>query len=314
MGKLSAVIGLLLLGSGASLAAAELPKTIADCADCPQMVVIPAGSATLGSTAEERARAGIIPLFGDREGPTYKVTFAKPYAIGKTEITRAQYRAFVDATKRPDPPACGNHDPEKDFWGPRPGYNWRKPGIEQDDTHPAVCIGYDDAVAYTKWLSAKTGKPYRLPSDAEWEYAARGGTTTPWYWGERGEDGCGIANMLSSGTVAKLGHPKSMADRFVCASPRTFTMPVASFPPNPFGLYDMVGNAFEWAADCNSPDNRDARADGSARTTGDCARHYLKGGAFQTPFWLTRSAIRGAPLTGDIRMFAMGFRVARSID
>jgi formylglycine-generating enzyme len=309
-----AIAALAALSFAVTAGAVAEPPTLTDCADCPKMIVIPAGSATLGSTAEERRLAGIIPIFGDREEPTYRVTFAQPYAIGRTEITRGQYRAFVEATGRADPPACGNHEPKKDFWGPRPGYNWRKPGFEQTDDHPAVCIGYDDAVAYAQWLSAKTGKAYRLPSDAEWEYAARAGTSTPWYWGDRGEDGCGIANLMSTGTVARLGYPNSMANRFACSSARAFTVPVASFPPNAFGVYDMMGNAFEWAADCNSPDNRDAHADGSARTTGDCARHYLKGGAFQTPFWLTRSAVRGAPLAGDIRMFAMGFRVARSLD
>ena len=278
------------------------------------MVVIPAGSATLGSTAEERRRAGIVPLFGDREGPTYTVTFARPYAMGRTEVTRAQYRAFVEAKNRPDPTACGVHEPKGDTWGPQPGYNWRKPGFEQDDTHPAVCIGYGDAAAYAAWLAKKTGKPYRLPSDAEWEYAARGGTTTPWYFGDTPEIGCTAAQIMTSGTVGTLGWPNSIANRFVCATGRSFTVPVASFAPNPFGLYDMIGNAFEWAADCNAPDNSSAHADGTARTTGDCSRHYLKGGAFQTPYWLTRHAVRGAPLPVEIRMFAMGFRVARSIN
>ena len=296
-----------------ALLPAAAPATFSDCADCPTMVVIPAGSATLGSTPEERARAGIIPLFGDREGPTYQVTFARPYALGRTEITRAQYRTFVEATHRPDPAACGVHEAKGDTWGPQPGYNWRKPGFAQDDTHPVVCVGYADAAAYAEWLSARTGKPYRLPSDAEWEYAALAGTTTPWYWGVSPEAGCTAANLMSAGTAIVIGWPKSIGGRFVCADLRSFTMPVASFPPNPFGLYDMAGNAFEWAADCNGPDNRDAHADGSARTTGDCTRHYLKGGAFQTPFWLTRPAVRGAPLPADVRMFSMGFRVARSL-
>ena len=297
-----------------ALLPAAAPAPFRDCADCPQMVTIPTGSATLGSTTEERARAGIVPLFGDREGPTYRVTFAKPYALGRTEVTRGQWRAFVEATHRPDPATCGTHDAKTDNWYPRPGYSWRTPMFEQTDDHPAVCISYDDAVAYTRWLSAKTGKPYRLPSDAEWEYAARAGTSTPWYWGEAPEAGCANANLLSAGTGAALGWPKSLGGRFVCSGTRSFTTPVASYAPNPWGLYDMAGNAFEWAADCNSPDNRDAHADGSARTTGDCARHYLKGGAFHTPFWLTRSAVRGAPIPADLHMFAVGFRVARSLD
>lgn len=289
-----------------------------DCQHCPEMVTIPAGSATLGSTPEERAAFGIVPLFGDREGPTYAVNFARPYAIGRTEITRAQYRAFVQATDRPDPAGCGIHEAKGDTWSPQPGYSWHNPGFAQEDNHPAVCISYDDAVAYTAWLSATTGKAYRLPSDAEWEYAARGGTTTPWYWGAAPEKGCSVANLLSAGTVAALGWPKSLADRFVCSTGRSFTEPVASYPPNPYGLYDMLGNAFEFAADCNSKDNQDAHADGTARRARDagvdCARHYLKGGAFHTPFWLTRAAVRGAPIPADLHMFAVGFRVARSID
>jgi len=290
------------------------PQVLTDCIGCPDMVATPAGTAMLGSTPEERASAGIVAVFGNREGPVYRATFAKAYAIGRTEITRAQYRTFVDATKRPDPDGCGVHDAAKDSWGPQPGYSWRKPGFTQTDQDPAVCISYNDAVAYTQWLSKKTGKAYRLPSDAEWEYAARAGTTTPWYWGVSAEDGCKRGNLISSGTIAALGSPPSMADRFVCSNPRSYTVPVASYAPNGFGLYDMAGNAFEWAADCNSPDNTDAHADGTARTTGACDRHYLKGGAFHTPFWLTRSAVRGAPLPADLHMFTIGFRVARTID
>ncbi len=307
-----------LLPFAAAAAGEDGGRRFADCRDCPDMVVIPAGSATLGSTAEERAASGIVPVFGDREGPTYKATFAHPYAIGRTEVTRGQYRAFIEATKRPDPAGCGVHEPKGDTWGPQPGYSWHNPGFDQDDSHPAVCISYDDATAYAAWLTKKTGKAYRLPSDAEWEYAARGGTTTAWYWGSAPEQGCAIANLLSAGTLDKLGRPKSLADRMVCSSSRSFTVPVASYPANPFGLYDMAGNAFEWSADCNSKDNGDGHADGSARTAKDagvaCDRHYLKGGAFHTPFWLTRSAVRGAPIPADLHMFAVGFRVARSLD
>ena len=292
---------------------AAAPATFADCRDCPTMVAVPAGSATLGSAAEERARVGTLPLFGDREGPPYRVTFARAYAIGRTEVTRDQYAAFVAATRRPDPTSCGVHVAKGDTWGPQPGYNWRRPGFSQAGDHPAVCVAYDDAVAYTRWLSNKTGKPYRLPSDAEWEYAARAGTRTPWPWGESPEAGCAAANLLSAGTAIALGWPRSIGDRFVCANLRSFSQPVASYPPNAFGVFDMIGNAFEWAADCNSPDNRDARADGGTRTTGDCSRRYLKGGAFHTPFWLTRPAVRGAPVPADLRMFTMGFRVARSL-
>jgi len=291
-----------------------IPRHFSDCVGCPEMVVVPAGSATLGSTAQERRRAGQVPLFGDREGPPYRATFSRPFAIGETEVTRGQYAAFVKATARPDPADCGVYSKASDSWGPQPGFNWHNPGFAQDDEHPAMCVSYNDALAYTRWLSGLSGKHYRLPSDAEWEYAARAETATPWYWGEAPEAGCAAANILSDGTIARLGAPKSMANRFACSTGRSFTVKVKSYPANGFGLYDMIGNAFEWAADCNSPDNRDAHRDGTARTTGDCARHYLKGGAFHTPFWLTRSAVRGAPLGPDLHMFAIGFRVARSLD
>ncbi len=295
------------------LAVAAAPPPFSDCPGCPDMITVPAGTALLGSTIAERQAAGMIALFGDREGPPYRATFAAPFAIGRTEVTRAQYRAFVEATRRPDPPACGTHVAATDDWSPKPGFNWRQPGYAQTDDHPAVCIAWEDAAAYAAWLATRTGKPYRLPSDAEWEYAARGGTTTAWTWGENAEAGCGAANLMSAGTVAALGWPKSMANRAVCSSQRRFSLPVASFSPNAFGLYDMAGNAFEWVADCNSPDNRDGHADGSARVAGDCTRHYLKGGAFHTPLWLTRPAVRGAPVPADLRMFTMGFRVARSL-
>ncbi|MFM6832476.1 MAG: formylglycine-generating enzyme family protein [Novosphingobium sp.] len=317
---LSIVIVTMALGSPARVqAAAPAPApTFQDCRDCPQMVVVPAGSASLGSSAEERAASGIVPLFGDRESPVYRVAIAKPFALGRTEVTRAQYRAFAMATQRPDPAGCGVHEPKADTWGPQPGYSWHNPGFAQTDDHPAVCISYDDAAAYAAWLSARTGKAYRLPSDAEWEYAARAGTTSSWTWGQSPEAGCAAANILSAGTVAALGWPKSLADRFVCSTGRSFTMPVASYHANAFGLHDMIGNAFEWAADCNSKDNTDAHADGTARIAGesgvDCTRHYLKGGAFHTPFWLTRPAVRGAPIPADLHMFAVGFRLARTLD
>ena len=256
---------------------------------------------------------GALRVFGDREGPTYHVRFMHPFALSRTEITRGQWRAFVEETQRPDPVSCGTHDAKTDSWSPREGYSWRKPMFKQTDEHPAVCISYNDAIAYTQWLTTKTGKRYRLPSDAEWEYAARAGTSTAWPWGDAPEPGCAQANILSAGTAASLGWPRSLAGRLVCSGTRSFTDPVASYSANAWGLYDMIGNAFEWVADCNSPDNRDAHIDGTARTTGDCAHHYLKGGAFHTPFWLTRPAVRGAPVASDLHMFAVGFRVARSL-
>ncbi len=277
------------------------------------MVIVPAGTASIGSTPQERASAGTPAMFGDREGPVREVRIARAFALGRTEVTRSQYAAFVAATHRPDPADCGIHDAQADSWSPKPGYSWRKPGYAQGDDHPAVCVSFDDAQAYVSWLSRRTGQSYRLPTEAEWEYAARGGTHTAWPWGDAAETGCDRANLLSTGDVAAFGAPPSVANRLVCSAPRRYTMPVASFAPNAFGLYDMVGNAFEWVADCYTDSHAALPADGTAVRSDNCQRHFLKGGAFHTPLWLTRPAARGNAIPADLHMFTIGFRVARDI-
>jgi sulfatase modifying factor 1 len=292
---------------------AAAPPALQDGPDYPQMVIVPAGTAVIGSTPEERAAAGTPAMFGDREGPVREVRIAHAFALGRTEVTRAQYARFVTATRRPDPANCGIHNAATDSWAPLPGYNWHNPGYPQGDTDPAVCISYDDAQAYVAWLSRVTGSAYRLPSESEWEYAARAGAQTAWPWGAAAETGCDRANVLSSGDFAAFGMAPSVTNRIVCASARKYTMPVASFSANAFGLYDMIGNAFEWVSDCYTDSHAALPADGSAVVIADCKRHFLKGGAFHTPLWLTRSAARGNAVPADLHMFTIGFRVARDI-
>ncbi len=306
------------VGAGAQNAAdaqpAEKPGgTFRDCADCPVMVVVPAGSNVMGSSPEERERAGVPAAFGDREGPRHQVMLSKPFALGRTEITRGEYRRFVEETRRSDPPNCAAHDAATDKWAPKAGLSWRDPGYPQTDQHPVVCVSFDDASAYAEWLAGKTGKPYRLASETEWEYAARGGTTTAWYWGENAEAGCASANLISSGMVTALGAPSYWRHKLVCEDDHTNTLPVASFAANPYGLYDMIGNAFEWVEDCASTSHEGAPIDGAARQIVGCQQHFLKGGAFHTPIWLTRAAMRGNPLRPDVHMNTIGFRVAREL-
>jgi formylglycine-generating enzyme required for sulfatase activity len=277
------------------------------------MVVIPAGSGVVGSTPDERLRAGVPPMFGDREGPQHRVTIHKPFALGRTEVTRAQYARFVAATARPDPAQCAVHDSRSDRWTQQAGYSWRNTGFAQTDEHPALCISYDDATAYAAWLAQQTGQPYRLASEAEWEYAARAGTSTAWYWGDAAEPGCENANLVSSAMIVSLGSPPYWKAKLACQDAHTDSMPVASFPPNAFGLHDMSGNAFEWIADCASSSHEGAPTDGSARSVEGCTQHFLKGGAFHTPIWLTRSAVRGNPLKPDLHMNTIGLRVARDL-
>ena len=290
-------------------------KTFRDCSDCPEMVSISAGSFEMGSTVEERIREGVAPRFFDREGPVHRVTIAKPFAMSRNEITRGMFAQFVAETLRADPPkGCGVFDPVKDNWHERPPFSWRNTNFYQSDDHPVACLSWRDASEFASWLAKKTGKPYRLASEAEWEYAARAGTTTARYWGDAAEPVCKLANTMSAETVARLGSPKSWMDALVCSTTsRSFTQPVGSFPPNPWGLNDMIGNVYEYIADCYHPNYDGAPTDGSAWTEPNCPEHMLRGGAFYSTTWLARSAHRGGPVTADAHPTAAGIRVVRDM-
>ena len=309
------------LPSTASAQAASAPPgtpvvpSFQDCSDCPEMVSIPPGSFDMGSTVEERTREGVIPKFFDREGPVHRVTIPRAFAMARTEVTRGLYARFVRETDRPDPPrGCAPFDPATDTWPERLPYSWRNPKFEQTDDHPAACLSYTDARDFAAWLAKTTGKPYRLASEAEWEYAARAGTTTARYWGDAAGPLCTLANTISAGTVARLGNPKSWQDQLVCSSSRSYTQPVGSYPPNPFGLYDMIGNVYEYIADCWHKDYVGAPTDGSAwMDAGGCAEHMLRGGAYYSTTWLARSAHRGGPVKADQHPSAGGARVVRDL-
>lgn len=301
----------------ADAAAGKKPgETFQDCADCQTMVVIPAGSFKMGSTPEERAREGVPATFGDHEGPVRDITIAKPFAMATTETTRAQFARFVKATNRPIPTECATYNPDQDNWAGIEGNvaNWQKPGFEQDDTHPVACVSYQDGVDYAAWLTRSTGQTYRLASEAEWEYVARAGTSTARYWGDGVNQICGKAHIMTTATFAAIGSAESWMDELVCADDRSWTVPVASFDANPWGVYDMLGNLWEWVADCAAPDHATLPADGSAQTTGgDCTKRITKGGAFHSRTWLARPATRGGGQSGVNRPVASGIRVVRDI-
>lgn len=285
-----------------------------DCPDCVEMAVIPPGSFNMGSSLDERAREGVPEAFASREGPQHRVTIPRAFALARYEITRAQYARFVSATHRPDPPGCGVHDAKADSWAEKPGYSWRKPSFDQTDQHPAACISWQDATDYAAWLAKTTGKPYRLASEAEWEYAARGGTTTARYWGDAAELACQQANIMTSATVEKLGTPRSWTKQLVCMDDsHAFTEPVGSYAPNPFGLYDMIGNVFEWVQDCYHPNYVGAPTDGSAWNEPDCKLRVPKGGGFHSAPWIARPAFHGGPVKPDAHPVASGIRVARDL-
>jgi formylglycine-generating enzyme required for sulfatase activity len=229
-----------------------------DCPDCGELVVVPAGSFEMGSTSEY-------------EDPVHRVTIAKPFAIGRREVTFSEWDSCVASR------AC---KPIQDRgWG--------------RGDRPVLGVTWSDTKEFLDWLSKKTGQRYRLPSEAEWEYAARAGTTTEYWWGR--DLGIAQANCRECNT----GRPQQ-------------TLPVGSFQPNPFGLYDTAGNVAEWVEDCWNDDYKGAPTDGSAWTAGQCQLRVLRGGAFdsQARYLRTTSRFR---YDANVRFLENGFRVLREL-
>jgi sulfatase modifying factor 1 len=306
-----------MLSASPALAAEPGPgDTFTDCADCVPMVVVPAGSFLMGSSEAERTREGVATAFGDHEKPQLTITFARPFAIAATETTVAQFATFVRETARPIPDQCYDYNPEDDSWAGTPGkkVSWKEPGFAQGDDSPAVCVSQQDGVAFAAWLSKKTGHHYRLPSEAEWEYAARAGTTTTRPWGEGTSTICQKAAIMTSATYEAIHHSEGWADELICAGPNAWTVPARSFDANPWGVYDMLGNVWEWVADCATDDHAGLPLDGKARTSGDCTKAITKGGAFHSRVWLARPATRGNGIDGTSHVIASGFRVVRDLD
>ncbi|MGB6540565.1 MAG: formylglycine-generating enzyme family protein [Xanthobacteraceae bacterium] len=242
-----------------------------ECAqDCPQMIVVPAGSFTMGAPATESHAPGYAT-----EIPQQLVTFSKPFAVSKYELTFADWDACVSAG------GCNGYKPTDQGWG--------------REQRPAINVSWEDAQQYVAWLSEVTGKTYRLLSESEYEYAARAGTTTAYPWA----DDIGKNNANCDGCGSKWDS--------------TQTAPVGSFAPNQFGLFDMVGNVWEWTEDCGHKNYNGAPADGSAWITGaDCSNHVVRGGSWISPPDELRSARRRG-FTADFRLVGLGFRVARTL-
>jgi eukaryotic-like serine/threonine-protein kinase len=249
-----------------------------DCSGCPEMVGLPVGSFMMGTEPAETTREGVPDEYANRERPRHPVTVGAMFAIGRYHVTRGEYGRFVAATGRTGGSGC----------------SWQSPGFAQTDRDPVVCINWDDAKAYADWLSKITGKSYRLPTEAEWEYAARAGTTTARYWG----DAIGAGNANCSGCGSKWDGGS--------------TSPVGSFRPNPFGLYDMLGNAWQWTEDCWNGNYANAPSDSSTvLTSGECLRRVVRGGSWNSIPRYVRAGDRYWDVTG-YRNGDGGFRVART--
>ena len=265
-----------------------------DCPHCPEMVVVRSESFWMGSPPSEEGRHS-------NEGPRHRVTIRSGLAVGVHEVTRSEFGRFVSATGRSMGNSCWTW--ESDWLKERPGRSWRNPGFPQTDSHPAVCVSWDDARAYAEWLSRETGESYRLLSESEWEYVARAGTDTRYWWGDSSSLLCRYAN----GADASSGLPWS-AD---CNDGYSRTSPVGGFGANPFGLRDVLGNVWEWVQDCWNESYSGAPGDGGAWESGDCSRRVLRGGSWHYAPWALRAAIRFRGYAG-IRSGYNGFRVART--
>lgn len=276
-----------------------------DCADCPEMVVIPAGSFTMGSSDAEQQlaqQAGSPKEWTDREIPQRRVS-VRSFAAGQHAVTKGQFARFVQAKGYQTEAERGVGCNVTDKWELQSDKNWRNVGFAQGNDHPVVCVSWNDAQAYTQWLSQTTGKAYRLLSEAEREYAARAGSQTAFWWG----DSISTAQANYNGNYSYNGSSKGAYHQA--------TVPVQSFNPNPFGLYNVHGNVWEWVQDCFEDNySKGPLSDGSAHRGNDssCSRRELRGGSWSNSPINLRSAARGGG-TPDVRNSNLGFRIARTV-
>ncbi len=235
---------------------------IKDCDVCPELSIIPPGTYTMGTDSRHKY-----------ERPAHTVTIDKAFAIGRFEVTFDEWQACLDDG------ACGTQIPDDHKWG--------------RGTRPVINITWHDSKLYLAWISKKTGKTYRLPSETEWEYAARAGSQSEFWWGD--DIGQEKANCRNCGPA--ISHQ---------------SLPVDSFAPNPWGLYNMHGNVWEWVEDCWTPTYDGAPSDASARADGDCKQRVMRSGSWYYFSKNLRSAWR-AKNNAQVKSYGIGFRVVREL-
>ena len=285
-----------------------------DIPDGPELVLIPKGDFTMGVPPHEEELEGVVKEFRGWSAPRKAIATAEPFWLGKYPVTRGQFATFVSETGHKTPNKAWTFEPnDKGEWTyeSRKSRDWRNSGFKQTDNDPVVCVSHGDAMEYVKWLTAAAGKPYRLPSEAEWEFAARAGTTTARFWGDGRADAVRYAKVADRALMTRMNRAFDPEQFFDGDSGYPFTAPVGSFLPNPFGLYDMLGNVWEWTADHWNTDLKSIPQDGAATTTGDSSRRALRGGSWYDNPRDVRAGLRIWGITGD-RYTSAGFRVART--
>ena len=279
-----------------------------DCDDCPEMVVVPAGRFVMGTAAAPPASGAQAA-----EADAVAIDLPRAFALGRFEVTRGQFARFIADSGHEPRPGCRNWEPSLSRFTEDARRSWQNPALPAAavDEHPVACVSFADAQAYVQWLARKTGERYRLPSESEWEYAARAGSTTLRPWGDSPEAGCDHANTydLTADAAFRLGWPNSG-----CRDGYSDLARVGQFSANAFGLHDVIGNVREWVQDCSTGSQvgrpRDARA---WEWLGGCRNRVQRGGSWLTPPAESRSAFRNDAPSGE-HADDTGFRVARDLD
>jgi formylglycine-generating enzyme required for sulfatase activity len=272
--------------------------------------LIPPGEFTMGSSPAERAQmlqlyaTAKAEYFADEKSHSVRIT--QPFYLGIHEVTVGQFRRFVTATshkteaEKDGQGGWGWNEVDGKFEGRKPQYTWRNTGFSQSDEHPVVNVSWNDAAAYCEWLGSQDGATYRLPREAEWEYACRAGTTTAFWNGDDVEAVVAVGNLADSSAKAKWKNIQSFtyqkrSDGFV------FTAPVGSYSANPFGLYDMHGNVYEWCQDWYDAEYYSSSPMDDPVNVREAEYRVLRGGSWYGYAWGSRSA--------DRSRYAPAFRV-----
>jgi formylglycine-generating enzyme required for sulfatase activity len=296
-----------------------------------EFVRIPAGEFRMGSDEEPQALAKAFPAYdpvrftqlGD-EGPVHRVRITRAFWLGRHEVTVAQFRRFVEASGHvPESEADGTggygfnpaYDPATTargdaFEGRDPKYSWRNPGFAQGDDHPVVNVSWNDAVAMARWLSAQEGVTYRLPTEAEWEYAARAGTRTRFSTGDDPRTLLHGANVFDQDAAPHWPQWRSFA--LDGHDGHAFTAPVGRFAPNAFGLHDMHGNVWEWCADWHADDYYARSPVDDPTGPPDGSVRVRRGGSWHTWAFYARSSFRNWN-SPETRYTLVGFRLLREV-
>ena len=283
-------------------------ESFRDCPDCPEMVVIPAGRFRMG---------GLVGGGGDDEKPMREVEIQRSFALGKYEVTVGEFRHFVlaadyrtHAERHPEEGCYTLEMPVAKAWSWTPWRSWQNLAYEIADEQPVVCVNLEDVQAYVTWLSERTGQLYRLPSEAEWEYAARSGSETIYHFGNDDTLLCEYGNVQDE---TDFPHGAGWADAVECSDGAVFPTPVGSYAPNAWDLYDTIGNAWEWTADCwNADYPLGTPDDGRADVQGNCSSRILRGGSWSNAPLNLGSAYRNGGAANSSSDQA-GFRVVRML-